>query len=578
MALKKPCWALLLFAWALLVNANEAEPVFSYGENLPDLDPSLPAIRFVGDRDYPPIEWLEDGQAKGIFPSILPALAQAINRRIEYRLTDWKQAQQMVKAGQADVLTVFSPNSERIHDYDFVPSFLEFEMSLFVTSDNVTIHGLSDVKGLKVGVPKGSFLIDTLNQQSKADIVEVPDHQAGFEMLLAGQLSAFATNKWVGTYSIQKMGLTGIKFVKQPILTKPTHLGLKKGNDQLAKQLNSGVQELKLNGTIARLTQDWEKLEVIYLTQGRLENIYVLVGTTFVGLLLLISLFTIVLLKRRVKQKTHSLVEANQRLEQTLHLLQQTQEQLVQSQKIASLNALVVGLSHEINTPLGNAITLSSLFNEQTSALDQALSKGKDGIKLKQVMQISGQLNENTELLNSILKRLASLVNSFRSVALTQGDQHREKFDLAILIQQAVDNHSIKLEQQGVIVQVNVAEPIVLDSYCDSLALVLDHLVQNALVHGFAQTEQPQLTVNATLGNRQAIIEVADNGSGIPADDLPKLFDPFFTTSLGKGSSGLGMYIVYTLVTGLLGGQVKVTSEQGCQVKLTLPLCAPEAN
>lgn len=569
-------WLLIILVVPLIVNAMEQEPVFSYGDNLPNLDPTLPAIRFVGDRDYPPIEWLEDGQAKGIFPSILPALAQALNRKIEYRLTDWKQAQQMVKSGQADVLTVFSPNSERIHDYDFVPSFLEFEMSLFVPSDNVTIHGLSDVKGLKVGVPKGSFLIDTLSQQSKAEIIEVADHQAGFEMLLAGELSAFATNKWVGTYSIQKLGLNGIKFVNPPILTKPTHLGLKKGSHQLAAELKLGVQALKLNGTIDLLTRDWEKLEIVYLTQGRLENIYVLVSTTFIVLLLVISLITIVLLKRRVKQKTHSLVEANQRLEQTLHLLQQTQEQLVQSQKIASLNALVVGLSHEINTPLGNAITLSSLFNEQASALNKELNKGSEGIKLKQVMQISGQLNENTELLNNILQRLASLVNSFRSVALTQGDQHRERFDLEQLIQQAINNHSIKLEQQGVNVQIQVLEPIILDSYCDSLILVLDHLVQNALVHGFKHTKHPQLTITASLVANQVKIEVTDNGSGIPNEALPKLFDPFFTTTLGKGSSGLGMYIVYTLVTGLLGGQVKVTSNQGCQVKLTLPLSAPE--
>lgn len=566
-------WLTLLLILPLFVLASEPVPVFTYGK----ANNNLPAIQIVGDKDYPPIEWLEDGQAKGIFPSILPALAQVMNRKIEYRLMDWKQAQQLVKAGEADVLTVFSPNEQRIQDYDFVPSFLDFEMSLFVRSDNITIHDLSDLKALKVGVPKGSFLVNTLRNESQAEVILFNDHQAGFEQLLAGEINAFATNKWVGTYSIQKLGLNGIKFVKKPILTKPTHLGIKKGNTELANVLNLGVNELKLNGTIAELTQDWEKLEIVYLTQGRLESIYVFSIASFVVLLLILSLVTIVLLKRRVKQKTQSLLAANQRLEETLMILQQTQEQLVQSQKIASLNALVVGLSHEINTPLGNAITLSSLFNEQTSALHAALSKGNEGIKIKQVIQISDQLNENSELLNSILQRLASLVNSFRSVTLSQGDQNREHFDLQQLIQQALNNHSIKLEQQHVQVNLNAPASVILDSYSDSLSLVLDHLIQNALFHGFKHSQNPKLNITVSdVVNQQVTIIFADNGTGIAAEALPKLFDPFYTTTLGKGSSGLGMYIVYTLVTGLLGGQVKVSSAQGCQITLTLPLSAPK--
>ena len=193
---------ILIFSFCLraIADTETQEKVFIYGNpNSP-----LPAIRIVGDQDYPPIEWLENGEAKGIFPSILPALAKEMGRKIEYRLIDWKQAQLQVLNKQADVLTVFSPNEQRKQHYDFVDGFLQFELSLFVRDNNLTIHDLDDLREIKTGVTKGGYLRNLLARNSEADQIIITNHLSGFQKLLKGEIDALATTKWVGAYTIQK--------------------------------------------------------------------------------------------------------------------------------------------------------------------------------------------------------------------------------------------------------------------------------------------------------------------------------------------------------------------------------------
>ena len=507
---------LFLALSCLCALAHADAPVFRFGNQ----SDTVPSLRIVGDRDYAPVEWLEDGRAKGIIVSTLPALAETLQRNIEYRLLDWKEAQAMVLAGEADVLTVFSPNERRIPLYDFVPGLLNFEMSLFVPSDNLTIHDVGDLNGLKVGVPKGSFLLDELRRNSAVQLVELDDHASGFRMLLAGELAAVATTKWVGAYTLQKEGIQGIKIVSSPILVKGTHFGIKKGNDELALALGEAVRALHRNGTVKRLARDWEKQEIVYLTQESLERMYLLWGGALVGVLLLSAILAIALLRLQVRRRTASLEAANQELARTLNLLKVAQNRLVEQKKISALGDLVAGMAHELNTPLGNAVMMSSHIVDRVSV-------------------------------------------------------QRREFDLLKVVHRALDLHREALSAQGVTVDVR-GERETMTGFPDACEQIVDQLLCNAAVHAFVGRERGQLRIEVVGEGDQVRLRVRDDGVGVANDELGRLFDPFYTTRLGKGSSGLGLHVVYTLVTGLLGGEIRVASENGLIVDVILPRRAPE--
>ena len=554
---------LFLALSCLCALAHADAPVFRFGNQ----SDTVPSLRIVGDRDYAPVEWLEDGRAKGIIVSTLPALAETLQRNIEYRLLDWKEAQAMVLAGEADVLTVFSPNERRIPLYDFVPGLLNFEMSLFVPSDNLTIHDVGDLNGIKVGVPKGSFLLDELRRNSAVQLVELDDHASGFRMLLAGELAAVATTKWVGAYTLQKEGIQGIKIVSSPILVKGTHFGIKKGNDELALALGEAVRALHRNGTVKRLARDWEKQEIVYLTQESLERMFLLWGGALVGVLLLSAILAIALLRLQVRRRTASLEAANQELARTLNLLKVAQNRLVEQKKISALGNLVAGMAHELNTPLGNAVMMSSHIEATLSRYD-----GSDGA-------IDGRgaesLRQANELVAKALHRLVVLIDNFRKISLDRVSEQRREFDLLKVVHRAVALHLEALSAQGVTVDVR-GERETMTGFPDACEQIVDQLLCNAAVHAFVGRERGQLRIEVVGEGDQVRLRVRDDGVGVANDELGRLFDPFYTTRLGKGSSGLGLHVVYTLVTGLLGGEIRVASENGLIVDVILPRRAPE--
>lgn len=562
---------ILLLTCGLLSTLAIADiTVFTYGE-----DESRPPVRIVGDQDYPPIEWLDGDKAKGIFPSVLPELARAMNRRIEYRLMDWKQAQKAVLAGEADVLTVFSPNEARIKDYDFVDGFLQFEMSLFVRDDNLTIHGLDDLEGVRTGVTKGGYLRNFLRENSQTDQVIVKDHPTGFQQLRAGELEAFATTKWVGAYSIQKHKIRGIKYVEPPIHIKPTHMGVRKGNTRLRAELNLAIKQLKRDGTIQRLTDQWEKHEIIYLTQGRVQSLLLAGIGLFIAFLFVVALITIYILRSQVKSRTRSLQKANHDLAQTVSLLEKTQNQLVQSEKVASLGALVAGLSHEINTPLGVAVTATSIMKEEGEHLRNDLLKGE--ITQEKLQHFVDDYQHSTELVERSLQRVLHLTSNFKKIALTQNQSQRRAFLLSEILDEILLHHQQELNKRAIEITLTGTDDIQMNGYPGALSEVLNHLISNSLRHGFKRTSSPMIHISCSVTEDQLRMEFIDNGCGIRPEHMNKLFDPFFTTQIGQGSSGLGLSFVYNIVTGTLGGDIEISGDHGCRCQLQLPLVSPEA-
>ena len=281
-------------------------------------------------------------------------------------------------------------------------------------------------------------------------------------------------------------------------------------------------------------------------------------------------------LEGRVQTRTGELESTNRELQQTLQTLQLAQNELVRAERLASLGSLVAGVAHELNTPIGNSVTVASTLQEKTREFSQEFTGGtlkKSG--LTSYIETAGTASD---LLMRNLHQARELIASFKQVAVDQTSEKRRKFDLKEVIEEVVATLHPMLKKTPHEVMLKLQPEIELDSFPGPLGQVVTNLVNNAVLHAFDGMEHGTITIEAyAAGSELVEIQIQDNGSGIPQHHLPKIFDPFFTTRLGQGGSGLGLHIVYSIVTRVLGGKINVRSRPsaGTLFTLQLPLIAP---
>lgn len=276
-------------------------------------------------------------------------------------------------------------------------------------------------------------------------------------------------------------------------------------------------------------------------------------------------------LEARVVERTAELRAAHDNLAQAMN-------KLVQSEKLASLGGLVAGVAHELNTPLGNAVTVATSLRERVEGFGSAARSGQ--LRRSQLDEFAGACIEACNLLERNVHRAAEQIAQFKQVAVDQTSERRRPFELGETIREIEAALRPRLRHRIQRLCCEVSGEIVMDSYPGPLEQVITNLVDNALNHAFANDQAGEIRIFAEpRGRDQVRIVVGDDGAGMSAEVSAHAFDPFFTTALGKGGSGLGLYIVYNLVSGVLGGTIRVDSEpgRGSRFSLELPLRAPEA-
>lgn len=257
--------------------------------------------------------------------------------------------------------------------------------------------------------------------------------------------------------------------------------------------------------------------------------------------------------------------------------LRDAKHQLVAHEKLAALGALVAGVAHELNTPIGNSLLTASTLQENTLALEAAARD--DTLRRSTLVQYIASSKEGLALVVRGLRSASDLVQSFKQVAVDRATEQRRKFGLLRTSQEVIATLQRSILVAGHQVEVDIAPDTELDGYPGPFGQVLTNLIHNALLHAFANRQGGTMRLSAErLRSGQVEIRFSDDGVGISAENLPRIFDPFFTTKLGQGGSGLGMSICYNIVTALFGGEFEVSSTLGrgsCFV-LRLPLVAPE--
>jgi len=257
--------------------------------------------------------------------------------------------------------------------------------------------------------------------------------------------------------------------------------------------------------------------------------------------------------------------------------LEHAQEELVQKETLAGLGSLVAGVSHELNTPIGNSLMAADTARAALDALAQALATTP--VRRSELERHAGLARDSVALALGNLQRSAGLVQDFKQVAIDRASLQRRRFDLKQVSEEVVHLLQYAQKPQRCEVRVELPEGLMLDSYPGPLGQVLTNLVQNAVMHAFEGRGDGRVLIALGPCTAERIsLTVSDNGCGIPAEHLGQVFKPFFTTRLGRGGSGLGLHISYSIVCNVLGGSIELASElgRGTRFTLDLPRRAPD--
>jgi signal transduction histidine kinase len=278
-------------------------------------------------------------------------------------------------------------------------------------------------------------------------------------------------------------------------------------------------------------------------------------------------------LEEKVQQRTMALKEANNELIQTLEKLHQFQRQMVQNEKMASLGDMVAGVAHEVNTPIGLGVTASTMMLDRLSDMRKAFEDKT--LKASSLSKFIAEGEENLNIIYRNLARAAELISSFKQVAVDQSSENNRVFSFAKLMDEILMSMRPKLKKVNHVINVNCADNLVIESKAGPINQIMINLIMNSIIHGFEDVDKGQIDINIELvDNAKIRIEFIDNGKGIPEHLRKRIFDPFVTTKRGQGGSGLGMHLVYNLVTQALNGSISIISEegQGVQFRILFPV------
>lgn len=528
-----------------------------------------------GDRYHPPYEFLDDqGQPAGYNVELTRAIAEVMGLEVRIELATWSEVRRGLESGEIDILQGMSFSEARTEAFDFAPPHAIVHQSIFARRGTPPVESLEALRGREVIVQRGDIMHDFLLDQG-LDIrpITTDTHADALRSLAAGQHDYALVANLPALYLSQELGLTNIVPVAQPFSLRYGY-AVQRGNADLLAQFSEGLAILRNTGRHQAIYDKW--LGPLEQAEGVPWKRIGLVGAVLSGLLLLV-LGGIMVWNRMLKRQVAAHTEE----------LRQRQQQLIQADKMASLGILVSGVAHEINNPSGllllNLPVLRDAYDDARPILEAHYREHGDfslgGLPYSRMRdEIPPMLDEMLEG----TQRIKRIVGDLKDFARQDSRDLDDALDLNQVVGTAtrlVDN-SIRQATDRFTTRYAPDLPMVRGN-TQRLEQVVINLVLNACQALEARDQGIRLSTRHDAAARRVILEVADQGRGIPAEALNRLTDPFFTTRRECGGTGLGLSVSAGIVHEH-GGELAFVSRpgQGTTVTLSLPVEAspPDAS
>jgi signal transduction histidine kinase len=262
----------------------------------------------------------------------------------------------------------------------------------------------------------------------------------------------------------------------------------------------------------------------------------------------------------------------NTELANSMKTIKMTKNQLVESEKMATLGGLVAGIAHDVNTPLGVSVTATSFLQDRLTKLQNAYDdKTLTGNTMTSFMS---EAQQTITLLTNNLNRASDLISSFKQVAVDQTSEAIREVNVSEYLSEVVRSLAPNFKKTQHTIDIHCPDDLLIKCAPGVLAQILTNMIMNSLIHGFENKIKGAIRLDISEQDDNLVINYSDDGRGLDKENLKRHFDAFFTTRRGKGGSGLGTHIMNNLVTQTLGGQIEVFSQldQGLQYKITIPV------
>lgn len=241
--------------------------------------------------------------------------------------------------------------------------------------------------------------------------------------------------------------------------------------------------------------------------------------------------------------------------------LQHAQKQLVESEKMVALGSLVAGVSHEINTPIGIGVTAASYMDEKSKDFQALFQANK--MKRSDLEDYLRAVRETTGMIQTNLFRASELIRSFKQVAVDRSNETKRRFMMKEYVQEVLVSLQPNLKKTKHRVSLTGMDELILFSDPGAISQIVTNLIMNSLIHAYGPDDEGQIGIHISSRLNELTLHYSDDGKGMPREVVEQIFDPFFTTNRGGGGTGLGMHIVYNLVTQSLGGTIRCESTEG---------------
>ena len=244
--------------------------------------------------------------------------------------------------------------------------------------------------------------------------------------------------------------------------------------------------------------------------------------------------------------------------------------ELQESLKLESLGLTIAGIAHDLNTPIGIALTASSHLGKTIQQMQRQAAEGP--APAETVERWSASLERASHLVQTNLGKAADLVRSFKQTTADATRVEWRPVPLKGFLESLLVSVSPLMRRAQCEVRLSCPEAMVLFTEPGSLSQVITNLAVNASVHAFEGRDDRRIDISVLPGDDHVVIEVADNGNGMPQEAVAKAFTPFFTTRRGMGGSGLGLFSARRVVENTLGGKLTFRTEPGKGTVFTIAL------
>ncbi|CZF84721.1 HAMP domain-containing sensor histidine kinase [Grimontia marina] len=322
----------------------------------------------------------------------------------------------------------------------------------------------------------------------------------------------------------------------------------------------------KINTTIQALRKGYRNIPFVHIEDNELGRITQSLKNFQIGLSQLDQLqIENANQKEALKQDKESLTEM-------LENLKSAQDKLIETEKLSSLGSLVAGVSHEINTPLGISVTMATTLEDEYSSFMKKLKTGE--ITREDFDNFESHSTETLNVLNVSLERASGLINSFKQVANDQTSEQLRDFELGTLLQEIYCTLHHQIKNRPVKFSLYNDEELMMNSYPGPIGQVFTNLFNNSIIHGFNNFKndvQGEISLTLTREGDQIRLLYRDSGKGLSEEGIKRIFEPFYTTRLGEGGSGMGMHVVYSIVVNMLQGDIQVYNDNGAVFDISIP-------